>query len=249
MKFVTGSAPATNDDPRQAIVLRGVDAQVTSGTLVKNRILAAEGTLFEGKGLLVLAHPRIESRDRDTTIAAKTSATTAVFYLAGDASKKHQKGDMEMTGNVRHVVPAKSDPTTASVIIETENLAWRAATQIFEANSFYRMTLNVPGKSPLVAIGDAFVASRDLRNWNVKHGGLATFATTDDFRASNAAKSLALAAEVPDAPQSGVQTSGQTAADEPAMSSNLRPPVGDSAMTSATLPVGRQLHRMFVPQQ
>lgn len=244
MKFVTASPPPTDDDPRQAIVLEGIDAQFTSGSLVRNRVVASKGTLFEGQGILVLEKPRIEAKQSETTVATETHATTAVFYLAESKRAKHQKGDMVMVGNVRYIVPARNDPTTASVIVETENLAWRAANQVFEANSFYRMVLNVPGKSPFVAVGDAFVASRDLRHWNVKYGGLATYAAAGDFRAANLARRAALEAEVPLEPpvneklDSAAKTNPDTFSEQP-------PPSLDVTTTNPLVrPDGRRLHRI-----
>jgi hypothetical protein len=208
MKFVLAPPPSQEEDPRENIVLTGVDAQFTSGSLVQNRILAQQGVLHDTKGLLILTRPVIQFHDVRSTQPAETHATTATFFLAEDRKTKHQKGDVVLTGRVRHAIPSKDDPTTASVLVETENLVWRAATQIFEGNSFYRMTLNVPGKAPIVTIGDAFIASRDLRNWNVRYGGLATQAVSGDFRRDNIEKSRALERDVPSSPPELTEAGG-----------------------------------------
>ena len=230
MKFVLAPPPSQEEDPRENIVLSGVDAQFTSGSLVQNRILAEQGVLHDSKGLLILTRPVIQFHDARSTQPAETHATTATFYLAEDRKTKYQKGDVVLTGGVRHAIPSKDDPTTASVLVETENLAWRAAAQVFESNSFYRMTLNVPGKAPVVAIGDAFIASRDLRHWNVRYGGLATQAVSGDFRRQNIEKSRALERDVPSSSPERTDAGGAATASV----SGTGPARTDSASPTAT---------------
>lgn len=197
LKFVTTPVTAEEEDPRENILLKGITAEFTSGSLVQTRVLAREGILFDKKGLLVLSSPNIEMRDTKTTLATQTLATTATFYLADNRKDRCAKGDFVLAGQVRHQVPAKDDPTSPAVTVETNNLVWRSKNEVFEANSFYRMVLRTAGKQPFVAIGDAFVASRDLRHWNVRHGGLATYLADEDFRQKNQDLKKTLEAEVP----------------------------------------------------
>lgn len=199
LKFVTTPIIAEDEDPRENIILKGITAEFTSGSLVQTRVLAREGVLYDKKGQLVLAAPKIEMRDSKTTLATETAATTATFYLADNRKDRCGKGDFVLAGEVRHVVPAKDEPTSPAVTVETNNLVWRAKTEVFEASSFYRMVLRTPGKQPFVAVGDAFVASRDLRHWNVRHGGLSTYLTHEDFRQRNQNLKRILESEVPSA--------------------------------------------------
>lgn len=197
LKFVTSHAVVTEDDPRENIVLRGVDAQFTSGSLVQTRVVAATGTYDLGKGRLVLSDTTIHSRDAKSTSPAETRATTATFYLAADPTNHRAKGDFVLFGRVVHRVPAKDNSTTDAIVVETERLVWDGTKELFVGDSFYRMFINSAGKQPIVAIGDAFVASRDLRHCNVRHGGITTKGDTGDFRLENAKRKSELEASVP----------------------------------------------------
>jgi hypothetical protein len=248
LKFVTAPAGAMEDnDPRENIVLKGIKAEFTSGSVVKTSVLSDEGTLFDKKGLLVLGRPKILMRDANTTLVTETVATTAVFYLSADKKARRDKGDFVLQGDVRHMVPSKENPSTAAVMVETSALIWQAKNELFEAPSYYRMVLKAAGKPPFVAIGDAFVASKDLRHWNVRYGGLATYETQADFRKTNQEKKSALEAAVP--------TDSAVATQEPAPTAEAAPPsvtvspsaTNASPATSTATESRRILHRIPLP--
>ncbi|MCX7625564.1 MAG: hypothetical protein N2Z21_05070 [Candidatus Sumerlaeaceae bacterium] len=233
MKFVATPVAAENEDPRENITLKGITAEFTSGSLVQTRVLAREGVLCDKKGLLVLVAPKIEMRDTRTTLATETVATTATFYLADNRRERCAKGDFILAGNVRHQVPAKDDPTTPAVTVETSNLVWRAKSEVFEANSFYRMVLKTTANQPFVAVGDAFIASRDLRHWNVRHGGLATYLTNEDFRKKNQDLKKSLESEIPFSSGESEQIPSMAETREGVFPSNSSSPAGEDVATTS----------------
>jgi hypothetical protein len=186
MKFVTAVSQAKNgEDEAENVQVTGVRAEFTSGTTVQTRVIAQKGILHDSRGVLVLTQPLIEMPDRETTRVASTRATTATFYLSSDKKEKREKSDFVLTGNVTYSLPMKDDPSTVALVVETSHLVWNSLHELFESDSPYRMIMNPPGKPPIVALGDAFVASRDLRHWNVRHGGIGTNTEKGDFRKQN----------------------------------------------------------------
>ncbi len=239
LKFVTVTAAPTADDSREDIVVEGVEAQFTSGSLVQNRVIAGKGRYREEKGLLILEEPTIQFYDSNSSHPSTTRAQTATFYFAEDRKTKHQKGDVALSGQVRHVIPRKDDPTTAMVFLETDNLAWRAKAQVFEGRSFYRMVLSPPNAAPLVAVGDAFIASKDLRNWNVRHGGLASHVGDEDFRQKNRERGQLLDSVSTESGQEGIPDLSSAAP-----VSQLSSGESEAGASGATAETTRLLHRL-----
>jgi len=178
-KFVNQKFTDRPDDPRADIVLRNVRAEFTSGSLMQRRVKSDAAVYQETRGMLLLAAPTIESFTAEGTIEGVTNATTATMFLADAPQLKRRKGDFQLIGRVQYRAPSKSDPTTDSLILYTSSLGWINDKELFVCDAPYEMKMFVPNRAPMVAAGDQFVATRDLRVWNVKHGALGTALPTN----------------------------------------------------------------------
>lgn len=173
-KFVNSQATDASEDPRENIVLSGVNAYLTSGSLVQNKVRSAAATFIEMKGILKLSGITVESFGENASLQALTTANAGTVFMVDSPSQKRRKSDISFEGNVIYRAPSKSDPTTDSITLSTESLLWDTAEQKFRCDTFYRMVMSVPGRPPFIALGDEFVASSNLRWWNVRHGALGT---------------------------------------------------------------------------
>lgn len=177
LKFLNAAdLGAEEADPREDVRLTGVAADITSGGLVERRVQSSLGVYSQARNFLELNAVRVEGYSKDQRLEGITSADKATVHLADKPALKppRSRNDIEFVGNVRHRVPSKDDPSTDSVNLQTERLEWDQKTQRFVCPSYYKMTMSQPGKPPLVALGDAFSTTRDMRQWVVTHGGMTT---------------------------------------------------------------------------
>jgi hypothetical protein len=103
-----------------------------------------------------------------------TSARSGVVFMAANDKARGSKNDIELSGDVIHRVPRLDDPTTDSARLATEQVRWDNAVQRFRGEKPFRMTMFQRGGPAVVALGDGFVATKDLREWDVKHGAVGT---------------------------------------------------------------------------
>lgn len=178
-KFVNQRFTDRPDDPRADIVLRNVRAEFTSGSLMQRCVKSDAAVYQETRGILLLAAPTIESFTSDGAIEGVTNATTATMFLADAPQLKRRKGDFQLIGRVQYRAPSKTNPTTDSLILYTSSLGWMNDKELFVCDAPYEMKMFVPNRAPVIAAGDQFVATRDLRVWNVKHGALGTALPTN----------------------------------------------------------------------
>jgi hypothetical protein len=176
LKFVNVTNLSEGPDPREDMRLTEVIADLTSGGLVQRRVSSDSGIYSQNRNYLELQEANVETFNNDFQLEGMTAAKKAVVHLADkpELPTPRSRNDIEFAGNVVHRIPMKDDPTSDAIMLQTELLEWDQKGERFRCKSFYRMVMAQPGRSALVAIGDGFAATRDLRSWVVTHGGLTT---------------------------------------------------------------------------
>lgn len=180
MQFASTPAATEEDDGREDMHLTGVVTDMTSSGLVQNRIVSDKAIYSERKSLLVLNDVQVHSFGEAGQAKGVTSAKKGTVYLAnqkiikGNKTVDRHKDDLEFAGNVQHRALKKDDPTTDTMRLNTEELLWSEADQRFKTNAFYRMLMYRPNQPPMIAMGDGFTATQDMRSWLVRYGGLST---------------------------------------------------------------------------
>lgn len=251
MKFVNSTDASDGPDPREDIRLTGVEADLTSGALLQNRVHGTAGRYSEAQGLMLLSSVKVEAFDSKGSLQGLTNATSATIFLRDRADWQRAKSDMDFVGSVHHRVPNKQDPTSDSVVLDTDHLRWIQKEQRFKSESPYRMTMIQANGRSMVAMGDEFRASRDLRSWMVSHGAISTNLTSD-VRAEAAkarAMSEAIVAEssgAPAAPQAAPIELPVDMAPPDTAQPGMRP-VDIQSTVSKQIVGGRQLLRLNLP--
>lgn len=174
MRFVDSNDQEAEDDPRENIRLTGVITDMTSGPVVTTRVMSDEAIYNERRRVLTLSDVEVRMFNTSGTVEGQTSAETGLVFMAPDEKAQRSKNDIELSGNVVHRVPRADNPTTDSARLTTAQVRWDNAAQRFRGEKPFRMTMFQQGRPPVVAVGDGFVANKNLREWDVKHGAVGT---------------------------------------------------------------------------
>jgi hypothetical protein len=179
MRFVGSSDLEAEEDPRENIRLTGVVTDMTSGPLVTTRVMSSEAVYNERRRVLSLADVQVLMFNPAGAVEGQTLAERGVVYMAPDRKAQRGKNDIELSGNVVHRVPRADDPSTDSARLTTAQVRWDNTAQRFRGEKPFRMMMYQPGRPPVVAMGDGFVATKNLREWDVKHGAVGTDTGSD----------------------------------------------------------------------
>jgi hypothetical protein len=143
-----------------------------------NRVLSDSAVYSEARGKLEMEKVTVDSFSGMGKPQGITTAERGIVYLADTARDKkppRHKDDIEFIGNVRHTALKPDDPTTVTMVLNTERLMWDELAQKFKCSTFYRMVMmRAPGQPPMIAIGSGFDATRDMRSWRVSYGAITT---------------------------------------------------------------------------
>lgn len=212
MKFVNArDLGQEGDDARENLVLSGMTADFTSGSQLQHRVHSrrADLTLLPSARRMRIVDVKVDSFNPEGRLQGKTRADRGTVFLTDvpgtSPLTRRGKNDIEFAGNVKYRIPSAKDPTTDTVWLETEALRWDSSGQRFRSEAPYRMTMATAGKPPVLAVGDGFAVSQDLKVWNVRHGGLG-MGGVGDMRTQNERRSAQAAAETESRENAGKQS-------------------------------------------
>lgn len=195
LKLVNVAAVDQEEDPRENILLRGMSAEMTSGSMVEQRLVSTTAVLVMGADRQRLDLGDMEARTYSPNgdLQSITRAKQGSVFLTEAPERERERGDMELSG-VEYRVPAADNGSTDAIRLNTEKLLWDSNAALYRSPTFYRMTMASPTGMTFVALGDGFTVTRDMSTWNVKHGGLGS-GVAEDMRAENARKGAEALAE------------------------------------------------------
>ena len=186
LKLVNVAAVEQEEDPRENIQLRGMSAEMTSGSLVEHRLHSTTAVLVMGadRQRLDLGDMDVETYSPEGELQSVTRAKFGSVFLTEAPERERERGDLELS-RVEYRVPAADNASTDAIRLTTDKLLWDSNAGLFRSPTFYRMTMQSPNGMEFVALGDGFTVTRDMSTWNVKHGGLGS-GIGHDMRAENA---------------------------------------------------------------
>lgn len=174
MRFVNTPDTERPNDARENIVLKDVEADLTSAGLVQRRVRGTEAIYSENLNQLLIREVTVEALNGQTSPTGITKADMGLLHLADAAPLNRGKGDMEFAGNVHYRAMSKTDPVTETLSMHTEHVLWSDSAGEFVSKEKVNLLMHPPDGAPIRQTGKSFKAPKDLSSFKLIGGKVTT---------------------------------------------------------------------------
>jgi len=174
MQFVGQLDTATEEDPREDIILTEVAAQLTSGGIVQQKIGGGHAVFSQNQNELTIKDIRVSTVASTGEIQSVTKADVGQVFFEDKPAQGLGRRDMKFAGDVLYRNPKKEDPTSDSLQMRSELIMWDESAKKFLSPMGYEMVLLPKGQKPVRQSGKSFEATQDLSRFVVKAGAVTT---------------------------------------------------------------------------